>query len=81
MVFFPNQNNFPAVNSDGFLTQAAEDIIIILVNPPAPTVPSIEYGDETNNALLKLALLLDQTDGTNKLLPIQQKQTISIVQK
>ena len=40
-------------------------MITILANPPAPTVPSIEAGDETKNALLKLALNFDRTYGTN----------------
>ena len=41
VVLFPKQINFPAVNIiDAFLTQATEDIIKTLVNPPAPTVTS-----------------------------------------
>ena len=81
VVFFPKQINFPAVKIDDFLTQSAEDIIPILTNPPAPTFTSLESGDETHNALLKLALLFDQTYGTNKKQPIQHKQIINIAQQ
>ena len=73
--------NFPAVKIDYFLTQAAKDIITILANPPAPTVTNIETGDETNNYLLKLALLFDQTDGTNKIFPIQHKNKSTLRNK
>ena len=44
---------------DDFLTQAAEDIIKILANPPASTVPILEAGNKTKNALLKLAFIFD----------------------
>ena len=66
-VFFPCQKiSFPAVKIDDFLTQAAEDIIKILVNIPTPTVPSLKYAYETKNVLLKLELIFNRTDGTNK---------------
>ena len=51
------KNDFTAVKIDDILTQAAEDIISILANPPVPIVPSLEYVDETNNSVLKAALL------------------------
>ena len=46
VVFFPKQIDFPAVKMDNFLMQAAEYIITILTNPPAPTFPSPEAGDK-----------------------------------
>ena len=64
--FFSKYIDFPAVKIDDFLTQAAENIIKVLKNPPAPIVPSFEAGYETNNSILKLALIFDQMDGTNK---------------
>ena len=44
VVLLPKQIDFPAVKIDNFPNQAAEDIITILDNAPAPTVPSLEYG-------------------------------------
>ena len=66
VVFFSKYIDFPAVKIDDFLTQAAENIIKVLKNPPAPIVPSFEAGYETNNSILKLALIFDRMDGTNK---------------
>ena len=81
VVLFPKKIDFPTVNIDGFLTQVVEDIITILKNPPEPKVPSLESGDETNNVQLKIVLLFDRMDGTNKKLPMQHKQTINIAQQ
>ena len=81
LVLFPKQFDFPAVKIDDFLTQAAVYIIKILANTSSPTVPILEARDETNNSLLKLALLFDRTDVTIKKLPIQHKQTINIAQQ
>ena len=76
VALFPKQIDFPAVKYDYFLTQTEENIITILENTPAPTVPSIEDGDETKNALLKLALIFDQKDGIKKNCPyITKKQS------
>ena len=52
---FPKQIDFIVVKIDDFITKSAEDIIEIIANPPAPTIPSLEAGDETKNALLILA--------------------------
>ena len=48
---------FTAVKINDILTQAAENIISIFANSPVPIVPSLEYVDETNNSVLKAALL------------------------
>ena len=74
VALFTKQIDFPAVKYDYFLTQTEENIITILENTPAPTVPSIEDGDETKNALLKLALIFDQKDGIKKKLSIHHKK-------
>ena len=81
VVFFPKQIYFPAVKINDFLTQAAEEIITILVNPQSPTVTSLEYGHETKNALLKLALLFDKIDGTNKKLPCKTNKPPTLHKK
>ena len=79
--FFQNKSIFLQLKIDDSLTQAAENTIAILTNHPAPTVTSIEDGDETKNLLLKFALLFDRMDYTNKKLLIQHKQTINISQQ
>ena len=55
VTFFPKNIKFPAVTTDDFLRQSALDIISILSHPPPSTVPTLEAGDETRNALLKIA--------------------------
>ena len=51
--FFTKVISFQKVNTDEFLRQAAEDIIIIPTAPPTKTIPSLEAGDTTRNTLLK----------------------------
>ena len=60
--FFPKTIPFPAIKTDDFLRQAALDIISILSEPPSSTVPSLEAGDETRNALLKIATALNRIE-------------------
>ena len=62
VLFLPHDIPFPEVKIDDFLRQAATDLISILTHPPPSTVPSLEAGDATKNALLKLALLLNPSD-------------------
>ena len=62
VTFFTKVILFPKVNTDYFLRQAAEDIISILTTLPVSTTPSIEVGDTTSNALLKIATIMNQTD-------------------
>ena len=55
LTFFPHHISVPEVASIDFLKQAALDIISIL-SSPAPSLPlSLEAGDTTKNALLKIA--------------------------
>jgi hypothetical protein len=61
VVFFPKHVKFPAVGINDFLKQAAQDIVSILTKPPPSTVPSLTAGDDTNNALLQLADLLNRS--------------------
>ena len=58
VVFFPKHIKFPAVTTDDFLRQAALDIVSILTNPPPATVPMLQAGDDTRNALLEIASTL-----------------------
>lgn len=67
VVFVPEKINFPAVTTEDFLRQAAQDIISLLTHPPSTIIPSLHAGDTTRNALLDLATIL-QTP-----LPAQQQ--------
>jgi hypothetical protein len=60
VTFLPAQYKFPEIKTDDFLAQAATDIISILSKPPPSTVPSLEAGDLTRNALLKIAQSLNR---------------------
>ena len=63
VTFFPNVVPFPKVTTDDFLRQAATDIVSILSQSSSKTnIPSLEAGDTTRNAILKLAKLLNRTD-------------------
>ena len=70
--FFPHEIPFPKVTTDAFLRQAAMDIVTILSNPPTTTpLPGLEAGDETSNAILQLANILNRNEiPTPKLIPL-----------
>ena len=55
VTFFPHDFVVPEVKLDDFLRQAASDIITLLTSPPSSTTVSLEEGDKTRNALLKIA--------------------------
>ena len=57
--FFPHYVPFPAVTTEDLLRQAAQDIVAILHNTPK-NLPALQAGDETKNALLKIAHLLNR---------------------
>ena len=57
--FFPKAIPFPAISTDDNLCQAATDIIHLLKHTPT-TLPYLQYGDKTKNALTLLATLLGQ---------------------
>ena len=61
VTFFPKEITFPEINITDYLQQAATDIISILTNPPNTTIPSLQAGDSTRNALLDLATILNKT--------------------
>ena len=60
--FFPHDIPFPAITTDDYLKQAAEDIITILTAPPSPTTPSLSAGDPVRNALLEIATQLKRIE-------------------
>ena len=62
VTFLPHDVPFPEVSLKDYLKQAASDIITILTQPPSTTVPSLEAGDPTRNALLKLAKQLGRME-------------------
>lgn len=55
--FFPKKIPFPEILTEHYLKQAASDIIHILQNPPS-SLPYLQYGNPTNNALFQIAMLL-----------------------
>ena len=73
----PTSNSINKSTSRRSLKQASIDIIKMLTNPQLSTVPSLQFGDETNKSLLNLALMLNRTDGTQNSIPNYSKATIS----
>ena len=57
--FFPKVVPFPAVTLDDFLRQATSDILAILQNPT--TIPTLQCGDDTQEAVHKIAKLLNRS--------------------
>jgi len=69
--FFPKKVKFPKTTTEDYLRQAASDIVFILQNKPS-IVPSLDFGDETENALLHISTLLGRAakpPGAPRVLP------------
>ena len=83
--FFPHEIKFPTVGLDDYLKQAAEDIIAILTSPPTKMSFSLENGDPTRNALLKIAESLHTAKSIPKTLDkpprVSQEQPLSSTSK
>ena len=62
VTFFPKQIQFPKIDLDAFLCQAAQDIITLLTDSPSCTTLSLQAGDPTQNALLEIATILKRTE-------------------
>ena len=60
--FFPTIIKFPSFKLADFIQQAATDMLSILANPPKLGIPSLQAGDDLNNAILEIAKLLKRTD-------------------
>ena len=59
--FFPSTTKIPSVSTEDYLKQAATDIISVLQNPPS-SIPSLQFGDPTKNALISIARLLNRAE-------------------
>ena len=55
--FFSKDIPFPKTTSEDYLLQSASDILTILKSPPT-SLPYLQYGDSTKNALVKLSHLI-----------------------
>ena len=62
VTFLPHKVPSPKVNLQDHLTQASEDIIKILTQPPKSTTPSLQEGDPIYNALLDIAPQLKRVE-------------------
>ena len=60
VILTPNVVPFPEVKTDGFLRQAALDIIFILINTSSITTINLEAGDATRNTLFKISQALQR---------------------
>ena len=69
ITFIPHAIPFPQVTIDYFLRQATNDIISILTKSHNLSIPTMEAGDKTRNAILKLATLLNKVDDLPTLPP------------
>ena len=78
VTFFPHKINFPKVTTDDFLRQSTTDIIKLLTTPLSGVGPTLEAGDETRNAVLKIAQLLNRTDKIPKSLPSIQSDSAKL---
>ena len=76
--FFPHSIPFPRVTLNDYLKQAATDIILILSNPPSTNVPSLLAGEDTNQALYKIAKLLKRVETILDIVEEQHIDTIAL---
>lgn len=75
MEWKPTNITFPHVSTTDYLKQALTDITTVLQQMPKLADIQLEYGDETNNAWVKLADLLKQAATKGKLLNNQKDQS------
>ena len=57
--FFPKEIPFPKTTTEDYLIQATLEILALLQETPK-SLPYLQYGDTTKNALIKLSKLLNQ---------------------
>ena len=79
--FFPKEIPFPKTKTEDYLIQATPDILVLLQEPPK-SLPYLQYGDTTKNALIKLSANLNQagTQPSLKTLP-EEPQALNQSQK
>ena len=75
VTFIPQKIVFPKVTTDDFLRQSASDIITLLTQAPPSTLPSLQAGDSTRNALLQLATILHANPLCDKTLQRMEQRT------
>ena len=79
--FFPHSIQFPSTTTEDYLKQASNDILSILKNPPS-SLPFLEAGSTTKNAIEKIAKLLNQnTTRQTKKNPVMMHQNRGCNQK
>ena len=61
VTLFPHCIPFPEVKLEDFIRHALSDIITLLTDPPSKTTVSLQAGNETQNALLQIATILNRT--------------------
>jgi len=57
--YFPVKVPFPKSTTEDYLRQSIGDILAILNDPKPPIAPFLTFGDDTTNALRKIATLLN----------------------
>ena len=75
VTFVPATIAFPNVTVKDFIHQAATDLITLLTHPPPSTIPTLEAGDPTRNALLRIAHTLNNNPVQDSTLEQLQRQT------
>ena len=60
LAFFPHDIPIPKVSTEDYLKQATQDIITLLTHPVA-SLPSLQVGDVTKNALLDIAQIIKRS--------------------
>ena len=79
VAFLAHAVPFPEVTIKDHLQQAASDIISILTQPPSTTVPSLQAGDPTRIALLKIAEQLHRVENIPQPIKETPKQILDMV--
>ena len=72
---FPHGISCPEITADEYIKQAASGIITLLTHPPSHTVPSLQTGAKTKNALFDLATILHRNTLSDLILNEQTKWT------
>ena len=78
ITFFPKTIKFPKVDINDFLRQAATDIITLLTNSLPPLIPKFSAGDDSYNAILQLATILNRNEITDKTFDSLIEQTVAV---
>ena len=76
--YFPTIITFPKVSLADHLRQASGDIISILTNPPSQVTPELESGDAVQNAILKLAPIINTTDAISAIARVQTNELVPL---